>query len=110
LDSNLSSEQERGPKRGLVEEDSWRPSCDAIEPDVRFMDRILEGSLWYLTHAPAAGEWIGMRGEFPYYAYVTTPQASAPDRLIIFYWDDGARLHLDWLRRGDDGEPEPQAV
>jgi hypothetical protein len=65
------------------------------------MDRIIYGIEWVLVRNPTIGEVIEtladgnvMRG------FASTTQESAPIDLVVYYWDDGARLHLDRVRRG----------
>lgn len=103
---NTPAEQ-RGPKRGFIEEASWTADRNAINPDVRAMDDILSGVLWRILREPDVGDWIAMTPEgHPYYAFKSTRQRSAPVPLTVEYWDDGVNLHGAHVQRGEDASAE----
>jgi hypothetical protein len=103
---NMPAEQ-RGPKRGFIEEATWMADCLAISLDVRAMDAILSGIIWRIVREPDAAEWIAMTpGGHPYYAWKSTPQPSAPVPLVVEYWDDGVNLHGTHVQRGEDASAE----
>jgi hypothetical protein len=97
-----SNAMHRGPQRGTIEEAGWRPACNQIQPDVALMDAILYGVEWILIRDPQVGEIVGqLPNGATLRAFVSTPQDAAPVSLVVFYWDDGERLHLEYLERGD---------
>jgi hypothetical protein len=105
-DSDSSKPLHQGPVRGVVDEQSYGQSCAAINPDLHFMDRVLDGAEGILVADPEAGEFVGHYVgdgfEGPLRAYVTTYQEVAPYFLVIYYVDDGDRIHRLHVEVGDD--------
>jgi hypothetical protein len=97
-----SNAMHKGPHRGTVEEAGWRAACNQIQPNVKLMDAILSGIEWVLVREPEIGEAIGpLPNGAILRAFVSTTQAVAPVSLVVFYWDDGERLHLEHVEAGD---------
>jgi hypothetical protein len=97
LAGNSSNFEHGGPQRGTVEEDGWQQSCAQIRPNVKEMDAILYGVEWVLIRNPGLGEPVGTLPDGSVLrAFASTPHAFAPSPIVVYYWDDGQRLH--WYR------------
>jgi len=77
--------------RTVIELESFSKQKDLINKDVRYMDQILNGVIWTLSHSPTVGQETDVK---EIWAIATNPPP-----LIVYYSFNEEQVDLIWVQQ-----------
>jgi len=92
--------------RATRESKRYRREADAIKPDTKRLDQILEGTIWAIERA---AEWVGRPTAAPSIRAIPTRSWGDTPALVIYYSYDDEYADLLSIRYADEGDAEEES-